>query len=189
MIRVAHLDDHPAIRAGLDAILAPQPDLQLVGSAADEHELWPLLKHTHPAVAILDLHHPGRDGLALCLQIKLQPDPPAVVLYSASTPAALIVAATVAGADAILSKSSAPATLLEAIRTVAHNPHPSPPISPQLKADAAARLDPADHAILAMRVAGDTPTEIAATLGIPHTTIANRIAAIVAKLEPVPTAA
>jgi hypothetical protein len=53
-----------------------------------------------------------------------------------------------------------------------------------MQADAAARLDPADHAILAMRVAGDSPTEIAATLGIPDTTIAHRIAAIVATLEP-----
>ena len=61
-----------------------------------------------------DLHHPGRDGLALCLQIKRQPDAPAALLYSAYTPAALLVAAAVAGADAIVSKSSTAATLIEA---------------------------------------------------------------------------
>jgi len=109
IVRVAFLDDHPAIRAGLQAILATEPDLRLVGFAAGEHELWPLLERTHPAVVILDLHHPGRDGLALCLQIKRQPDAPAVLLYSAYTPAALLVAAAVAGADAIVSKSSAAA--------------------------------------------------------------------------------
>jgi DNA-binding NarL/FixJ family response regulator len=189
MIRVAFLDDHPAVRAGLQAILATEPDLRLAGSAAGEHELWPLLERTHPAVVILDLHHPGRDGLALCLQIKHQPDAPAVLLYSAYTPAALVVAAAVAGADAIVSKSSAAATLVEAIRAVARNPRTIPRISPQMKAEAAARLDPADHAILAMRVAGDSPVEIAATLGVPDATIAHRIAAIVAKLEPLRSAA
>jgi DNA-binding NarL/FixJ family response regulator len=81
------------------------------------------------------------------------------LLYSAYTPAALVVAAVVAGADAIVSKSSAAATLVEAIRAVARNPRTIPRISPQMKADAAARLDPADHAILAMRVAGDSPVE------------------------------
>ena len=130
MIRVAFLDDHPAVRAGLQAILATEPDLRLVGSAA-----------------------------------------------------------AVAGADAIVSKSSAAATLIEAIRAVARNPRTIPRISSQMKADAAARLDPADHAILAMRVAGDSPVEIAATLGVPDATIAHRIAAIVAKLEPLRSAA
>jgi DNA-binding NarL/FixJ family response regulator len=149
MIRVACLDDHAAVRAGLQAILATEPDLQVVGFAADEHELWPLLQRTRPAIVVLDLHHPGRDGLALCLRIKRQPDPPAVVLFSAYTPAALVVAAAVAGADAIVSKSSAAVTLLEAIRTVARNPLTIPPITPQMKADAAARLDSADHAIVA----------------------------------------
>ncbi len=89
MIRVALLDDHPAVRAGLQAILANEHDLQLVGFAADEHALWPVLEGTRPAIIVLDLHHPGRDGLALCLQIKRQPDSPAVLLYSAQASAAL----------------------------------------------------------------------------------------------------
>jgi hypothetical protein len=55
--------------------------------------------------------------------------------------------------------------------------------SRQMKARPAARLDLEDHAILAMRVAGDSLVEIAKTLGVPEPAIANRIAAIVAKLE------
>jgi DNA-binding NarL/FixJ family response regulator len=189
MIRVALLDDQPAVRAGLDAILAPLPDLQLVGSAGGEPELWPLLERARPAVVILDVHHPGRDGLALCLRIKRRPAPPAVVIYSADTPPALTVAAAVAGADAIVNTSSAAATLVETIRAVARDPRTLPPISPRMKADAAARLDPTDHAILAMRVAGESPVDIAATLGVPDARIAHRIAAIVSALEPVPSAA
>lgn len=104
MIRLALLDDHPLIRTGLGAIIATQHDLQLVGSATDESELWPLLERTRPAVLILDYHHPGRDGLALCLQVKLGFEPPAVVLYSAYAPETLQAAAAVAGADALVSK-------------------------------------------------------------------------------------
>jgi DNA-binding NarL/FixJ family response regulator len=189
MIRVAFLDDHPAVRAGLQAILSTEPDLQVVGFAAGEHELWPLVRETRPAVMILDLHHPGRDGLALCLRIKRQPDPPAVVLYSGYTTGALVVAAAVVGAGAVVSKSSTAASLVEAIRAVARNPRIIPPITSQMKAEAAAMLDPADHAILAMRVAGDSLVEIAATLGVPEATIAHRIAAMVAELEQLRTAA
>src|SRR3954470_10704694 len=167
MIRVAFLDDHPAIRAGLDAILAPEPDLVSVGFAADEEEVWPLLRRTQPAVIVLDVHHPGRDGLMLCLQIKSALQPPAVVLYSAVTPAPLLVAATVAGADAVISKSSSALELLEAIRTVTQAPRALPAISAQMRAEAAAILDPFDHAILAMRLAGDSSADIAATLGLP----------------------
>lgn len=182
MIRVAVLDDHPAVRFGLQAILAPEADLLLVGSAANDEQVWPLLRDTRPDVIVLDEHHPGRDGLALCLEIKRRPRPPAVVIYSATTPAVLVVAAVVAGVDAVVAKSSSNRALLEAIRAVAIPPRPLPPVTPQMKAEAASRLDPSDHAILAMRLAGHTLADIGDTLWLPVPTVADRIAAIVATL-------
>ena len=62
-------------------------------------------------------------------------------------------------------------------------------ISPQMTAIAAARLDPTDHAILIMRFVSDSQVEIAAALGVPEPAIANRIGAIVPKLEPLRRAA
>src|SRR4051812_21297433 len=182
MIRVAVLDDHPAVRFGLQAILAPEADLLLVGSAANDEQLWPLLRDTRPDVIVLDEHHPGRDGLALCLEIKRTPRAPAVVIYSATTPAVLVVAAAVAGVDAVVAKSSSNRALLEAIRAVAAEPRRLAPVTPQMKAEAATRLDPSDHAILAMSVAGHTLADIGDTLWPPAPTIADRIAAIVATL-------
>jgi DNA-binding NarL/FixJ family response regulator len=182
MIRVAFLDDHPAVRAGLEAILEPEPDTHFVGSAGNEEQVWPLLGHTRPDVIVLDVHHPGRDGLALCLEIKRRLHAPAVVLYSATTHAPLVVAAAVAGVNAVVNKSSSSRALLEAIRAVATPQHPLPPITPRMKAEAAIRLDPSDHAILAMRVAGHTPADIGETLSLPVPAIADRIAAIVATL-------
>jgi DNA-binding NarL/FixJ family response regulator len=184
MIRVALLDDHPAVRAGVEAMLAPEPDLLSVGSAADEEELWPLLRRARPSVVVLDVHHPGRDGLALCLEVKRSLNAPAVVLYSASTPRGLCVAATLAGADAVVAKSSPARALLEAIRDVAREPRRLPSIPRQLRVEAAARLDPADHAILAMGLAGESPADIGVTLGRSARSIAERIAAIVATLAP-----
>jgi DNA-binding NarL/FixJ family response regulator len=182
MIRVAFLDDHPAVRAGLQAILATEPDLKAVGFASGEEELWPLLQRTHPDVIILDGHHSGLDGLHLCVQIKRWLTAPAVVLYSAAINTGVLVAAAVAGAGAVVSKSSSNAALLEAIRAVARSRLTLPEVSPRMKAEAAARLDPADHAILAMRLADVHPVQIATTLGVSEAAIANRTDAIVATL-------
>lgn len=168
---------------GLVAMLTSQRDLDPAGIAANEEELWRLLDDTRPAVVVLGLHHPGRDGLALCLRIKLRPDPPAVVLYSADRPPLLVVAAAVAGAEALVSRSSSVTTLLQTMRAVALTPRHSAPIPAQVMTRAAQCLDPADHAILAMRIAGDSPDEIAATLGMPGISITRRIVAIVSTLE------
>jgi DNA-binding NarL/FixJ family response regulator len=182
MIRVAVLDDHPAVRPGLQAILAPEPDLIPVGSAANDEQVWPLLRDSRPNVIVLDVQHPGRDGVALCWEIKRGSRAPAVVIYSATTPAVLVVAAAVAGVDAVVSKSSSNGALLEAIRAVANPTRRLLPVTPRMKAEAATRLDPSDHAILAMRLAGHTLADIAETLWLPVPAIAERIAAIVAAL-------
>jgi DNA-binding NarL/FixJ family response regulator len=182
MVSVALIDDHPAVRAGVEAMLAPVPDLRLVGAVAGEPEIWSLLSRCTPTVVVLDLHHPGRDGLALCLAIKHRPDPPAVVLYSATTPSGLAAAAAVAGTDAVVGKADPAAALINAIRTAAL-PHPAGLLlSAGLRAGAAAVLDPADHAILAMRLAGNRAEEIADTLRAPLPVIETRIQTIVNEL-------
>jgi DNA-binding NarL/FixJ family response regulator len=183
-IRVAVLDDHPAIQVGLEAILTSAPDLQFVGAVAGEEDLWPLLARHQPAVLVLDLHHPGRDGLALCVEVKHRDAAPALVLYSAAPNSAVEIAARIAGADRVLSKTSSAATLLEAVRFSASSPRDPPELSPQLIARAARRLDPADHAIFAMRLAGNTPAEIADTLSQPLPVIYRHVARIANQLAP-----
>jgi len=115
------------------------------------------------------------DGLALCQEIKRRIHAPAVVLYAATTPDALVVAGIVAGADAVVGKSSSAGELLEAIREVARAPRALPPISRQMTAGAAERLDPADHAILAMRLAGESGADIGTVLGLSPSQIADRV--------------
>ena len=179
MIRVAFLDDHPAVREGLEAIVSREPDLQPVGFAADEEAVWPLLRRTRPEVVVLDVHHRGRDGLALCLQIKRDIHAPRVVLYSASTDDLLLVAAAVAGADAVVDKSAPARALLQAIRGTEDGPPLAARITPMVQAEAAAALDPADRPILAMRLAATAPADIAQTLGLTLNELLGRIATMI----------
>jgi DNA-binding NarL/FixJ family response regulator len=181
-VRVALLDDHPAVRTGLTAILEQQTDVVMIGTAASEHELWPVLRRERPDVVVLDLHHPGRDGLALCLRIKRAPDAPRVVLYSASAVAELLVPATLAGADAIVDKSSPADDLVSAIRSVASGERTLAPIPPWTQARAAAELDPAQRPLFAMRLAGTSTRDIGATLNLTPGELARRTAAMVSRL-------
>jgi DNA-binding NarL/FixJ family response regulator len=156
-----------------------EPDLQPVGFATDEEEVWPLLKRTRPDVVVLDVHHPGRDGLALCLQIKRDIHAPRLILYSASTDDLLLVAAALAGADAVVDKSAPTRALLEAIRGTDDRPPLAARITPTVQAEAAATLDPADRPILAMRLAATTPADIAQTLGLTLNELSGRVATII----------
>jgi DNA-binding NarL/FixJ family response regulator len=85
----------------------------------------------------------------------------------------------------VVSKSSSTETLLDAIRTVAGAPDLRPQISLRMRREAAARLDPADRPILAPRLAGYAPGEIGETLRLPVRAVRDRLAAIIAGLEPV----
>ena len=182
MIRIAYLDDHPATRVGLDAILDQAPDLTPAGAAGTEHELWPLLRTTRPDVVLLDYHHPGSDGLAICRQIKSAPLAPRVIIYTTDAGAMMSIASILAGADAILSKDSSQRQLLETIRLVDRGERPHRAAPPAWLRDAAARLDPADHAILAMRLAGSAAADVATTLGLDAAQLSARTAAMIGRL-------
>jgi DNA-binding NarL/FixJ family response regulator len=188
-IRVAVLDDHAAVRAGLQAILGSAPDMVPVGSASSEEELYRLLQHTDPAVLILDVHHPGLHGLALSLRLKRGSARPRIVLHSGRGGQLLTVAAAVAGVDAIVAKSDTERALLDAIRAAAHGAQSPPAVSLRAQARAAARLEPADRAILAMRLAGHSWTEIGATLRLPTAAVVEHAAAIVMELTSASTPA
>ena len=102
-IRIAVLEAHPAIRAGFEAIVGPEPDLELVGCAAEEAELCPLLDRTNPQIVVLDA---GPAVLDLCFALKRRGIAAAVVLYVPSLDDALAVGAAVAGAGAVVGWAS-----------------------------------------------------------------------------------
>lgn len=79
--RVLIVDDHPAVRAGLEGVLLDQADLAVVGMAANTSEALAEAERLSPRVAIVEDHLPGRDGLSLTRQLKRLHEPPAVLIF------------------------------------------------------------------------------------------------------------
>ena len=188
MIRVAIVDDHHAVRLGLQAAIRSEPGLVAAGVASDGAGLAPMLYRTHPDVILLDYQLPDADGLTLCRSIKAVPPAPAVILYSAFADATLTVPAFVAGADGILHKGGPARELFEGIRRVARGGDAMPPVSPPLLEAAGQALDPEDLPILAMLIDRTPVAEIAATLRLEAIDLRGRIDLMLRRLRvPVPS--
>lgn len=183
MIRIIVVDDHPALRAGLETVLRSEPGIVPVGSAADGLSLWPLLNTTAPDVVLLDYHLPGEDGLQLCRRIKSLALAPKVLLYSAYAGSNLAVPALLAGADGVIGKSIPALELFDAIRRVAGGELVSPPVSRELLEEASSKIDEADLPILGMRIDGTPSAEIAKVLGIDGKELAARLERMIGVLR------
>jgi DNA-binding NarL/FixJ family response regulator len=187
MIRIAIVDDHHAIRLGLDTAIRSEPDLESVGTASTAAETEPLLYRTRPDVVLLDYNLPDGDGLSLCRHIKSTVPAPAVILYSAFADDSMTVPAMVAGADGLVHKGVPARELFEAIRRVAAGAHALPRISQPLLEAAGHALDDEDLPVLGMLVSRTPASEIAQTLGLTPGALRQRIMRMLARLKvPVP---
>jgi DNA-binding NarL/FixJ family response regulator len=182
LIGVAVVDDHHAIRAGLEAALATQPGLVCVGTASEVEQLAPLLYRARPDVVILDYHLPRSNGLRLCREVARGVGAPAVVIYSAYADSSLIVPAMVAGAGALVDKAAPVRELFEAIRTVAAGASCLPLPIPELLGAARASLDQSDHALFDQIIGGAAPADIASRLDVARSELHARVDEMVARL-------
>lgn len=183
MIRLLIVDDHPAMRAGLTAVLRAEPGIVPLGTASSEDDLPAMLERTRPDVVLLDYHLPGSDGLKLCRRMKRDPNAPAVLLYSAYADSAMVVPAILAGADGLMNKSAPAPELFDALRAVARGDRVLPPVPRELLEAAAARIEPADMPILAMMIDGTTPSDVAEALRVDRRDIARRIDGMIERLR------
>jgi DNA-binding NarL/FixJ family response regulator len=175
VIRVLCVDDHPAVRAGVEAILRTESGLLPVGAVSDEFELWSALKRTRPHLVLLDFHLEGRNGLVLCREIKAALPPPRVVIYSAFTDAALALPAHLAGADAVIDKSAPPRELFEVVRRVVRGERVLPPVSPSMLSRAGDRLAPDDLSLMGRLLEHTPATEMAAVLDLAPAELSRRV--------------
>ena len=166
MIRVAIVDDHPALRAGLEAVLDGAFDIEPVGSAERLAEVEPLLYRARPDVILLDYHMPDADGLIACRQIKKNVPAPRVLLYTAYASSVLAVPAMLAGADGVLSKGVPAQELCEAIRRVTGGERVGPALSDDLLERARGRVHGQDRVVLDLLLADTPADEICGELGI-----------------------
>jgi DNA-binding NarL/FixJ family response regulator len=178
------VDDHAAVRAGLVTLLASEPGLDVVASAADAETALALTEEHAPDLAMIDFHLPGEDGLGLCLRLESAHRTPRRVLYSAFADDQLAVLAAVAGADALVPKSADPEHLLELLAAVSRGEQlPTMPTPAALNTVSAA-LEPADLPVLGMLVHGVPPDEVAQTLSMSPDWLLARRWAILRRLAP-----
>jgi DNA-binding NarL/FixJ family response regulator len=116
MIRVLVVDDHPVLRAGLEAVLRAEPGFVCVGVAADGEEMGRVLPRTAPDVVILDRRLGDEDGLALCATLRAGDNPPEVVIYTADDSADMDARARAAGATGAVAKERDIGELFDALR-------------------------------------------------------------------------
>jgi DNA-binding NarL/FixJ family response regulator len=185
--RVLVVDDHSAVRSGVEALLADESDFEPVGTARGAKEALELARETRPDVAIVDFQLGDRDGLWLCRRLKELPAPVRVVIYSAYADGPLALAGVIAGADGVVHKAALASELCSTLRSVAAGGTAMPPASHSAQAIVAARLDPEDLPILAMLLDGTDPDEIAAVLGMKPGWLAARRWAMLERLRRMPT--
>ena len=183
MIRIFSVDDHPALRAGLQAVLQVEPGLVHVGGVGTEEELWPALHRTMPDVVLMDYHLPGTDGLQLCFALTRQMVPPHVLVYSAYASPALTVPALLAGASGVVGKDADARDLYDAIRRAARGERLISPVTPAMLEEALTAVDSADQPLLTMTIDGATPAEMAETLKTTPDRVAQRIRKMISQLR------
>lgn len=118
-IRIVVVDDHPIVRDGLIGIFAREPDLEVVGEAADGREALVVLDRTSADVVVMDLRMPGGDGVTAIRALRRAGNPARILVLTTYDTDHDILAAVRAGADGYLLKDAPRAELVRAIRDVA----------------------------------------------------------------------
>ena len=182
MIEVLIVDDHPAVRAGLVALLRLEPGLVPIAAVSNGADAIASARSRRPTVALVDYHLPDADGLSVCREIRTLPDPPAVVIYSAFADDLLALPAALVGAHAVISKSLPSDGLFEVLRSAAQGRH-SLLKDPRLLASAQRSVSVEDMPVLGM-LADETPLdEIAAVLDLPLEEVERRMERILQSLK------
>ena len=182
-IAVLVVDDHPALRDGLEGLLRVQDGFACVGALAGASQVARAVEARRPDVVILDYALAEGDGLSICFRLKQHRDAPAVVLYSAYVDPVFAVPATLAQADAIVSKAAPVDELLAAVRDVAAGRRRMPELSPESMSAAFSRLDATDLPIAGMLVSRVGVPDVAATLELDADDVRGRALRIIGELQ------
>jgi DNA-binding NarL/FixJ family response regulator len=187
-IRILLADDHPVVRDGLAAMLATQPDFQVIGEAGNGAEAVAQAASLRPDVVLMDLEMPELDGIEAIRRLHAADPSVQVVVLTAFDTDERIVGALQAGAQGYLLKGAPRAEIFAAIRTVSAGGALIPPVvaSKLLRQVRAADLPDAltarEKEVLALVAAGLANREIAARLSIRERTVKFHVSAVLSKL-------
>ena len=196
MIRVAVADDQALIRAGFSALLASEPDMEVVGQAATGRGAVELVRATRPDVLLVDIRMPDGDGLWATREIVGDPELEGcrVVVVTTFELDEYVAEAVRSGASGFLVKDTEPTELIRAVRVVAAGDALlSPGVTRRLLERVAIGIRPPDTAplgalterereVLRLVAQGLTNTEIATALHLSPLTAKTHVSRIIAKL-------
>lgn len=117
-LKVLLADDHKLLRSGLKLLLQRQPDIVVVGEAADGEQTILLFEQLQPDILLLDLSMPNRDGIECLKEIKSRYPAAKVIALTMHEDESYIKQAMQAGASAYVHKSAADTDLFKAIEAV-----------------------------------------------------------------------
>jgi DNA-binding NarL/FixJ family response regulator len=195
-IRVLIADDQQLLRAGFRVILESEPDIEVVGEAADGIEAVDLVGSTRPDVVLMDIRMPRLDGLSATERLMTLPEPPRVVVLTTFDQNEYVVRALRAGAYGFLLKDAPASRLIAAIRAAASGEaliEPSitrrlieqftaPDIEPTGVPPAMRSLTDRELQVLRLMARGLSNAEIGEEMVIAETTVKTHVARVLTKL-------
>lgn len=192
MLKIIIADDHAIVRNGLKLLLAGEADMEPVGEAKDAAELLELIHKQSCDVVVLDISMPGRSGLEVLKELKSKQPHLAVLILTMHPEDQYAVRALRAGADGYVTKDSAPAELIQAIRRIAAGgKYVTPAVAERLAAYLGTEAGKPLHASLSDReyevlrniASGKTVSEIADALFLSPHTVSTYRARVMEKLK------
>jgi two-component system, NarL family, invasion response regulator UvrY len=180
-ISILLVDDHPVVRQGYRRVLENQSDFRVVAEADNAAGAYAAFKAHAPDVVVMDISMKGASGLEAIRNIRLRDDRARILVFSMHSEATLVKTAFNAGASGFVTKSSEPAALIQAIRSVARGERAmSDDIAHALAEDSLSplqsmleRLGEREIEILRQLAAGSTADQIAANLNLSLKTVQN----------------
>ncbi|MFV2087570.1 response regulator [Micromonospora sp. LOL_021] len=199
MIKVLIADDQAMVRQGFGALLGAQPDLVVVGDAANGADAVSAARRLDPDVVLMDVRMPVLDGLAATRQLldgRSRDEPPRVLILTTFDLDDYVYEALRAGASGFLLKDAPAADLVNAVRVVAAGDGLlSPSVTRRLIAEFATRpgqhrprpvsltsLTDRETEVLRLIARGRSNGEIAADLVVAEQTVKTHVGRILSKL-------
>jgi DNA-binding NarL/FixJ family response regulator len=196
-IRVLIADDQALVRDGFGMILDAQPDIEVVGGAADGAEAIERARELRPDVVLMDIRMPGVDGLEATRRLVADTGAPRILMLTTFDQNEYVYEAMKSGASGFLLKDVRREELVNAVRVVAAGDallapaltrrliedfvrRPPPGAEP---AGALAELTERESEVLRLVARGLSNAEIAASLVVSEATVKTHVARILAKLH------